>query len=36
MSAEEASNLALFEGKSIRKAKHQDEWWLLLLTSSLR
>ncbi len=30
MSSEETSNLALFEGKSIRKAKHQDEWWFVI------
>ena len=30
MSSEETSNLALSEGKRIRKAKHQDEWWFVI------
>lgn len=30
MSSEETSNLALFEGKRIRKVEHLDEWWFVI------
>ena len=30
MSAEEDNKLALFEGRQIRKAYHEGEWWFVI------
>lgn len=31
MSEQEASKLAVFEGKRIRKTLHEDEWWFSII-----
>lgn len=30
MSEEETAKLALFEGRQIRKAFHEGEWWIVI------